>query len=290
MFRPGDIVAERYVLGSVLGVGGMGTVYAAVADGSERELAIKLPHTVLARDPYVRRRFCDEAFAGSRIEHRNVVQILEGGDSGGVPYIVMEHVAGCSLSRVALATEPMDVADLVPLFLQVLDGIGEMHRVRIVHGDIKTENVLVSTQRDGTALLKLIDLGLARFVDKRHPAPWDGVLAGTPGYLAPEVFEGGVATYATDQYASAVVLYELLAGKLPTAVQLAEPSAICTRCPALDPVIGRALAHDPAERFDDVRSFAERLRSLFPAQAATPLLATDAPTGRWAVVRPRPAW
>ena len=292
MFRTGDVIAERYMLGALVGVGGMGTVYAARADGSDRELAIKLPHSVLARDPYVRRRFRDEVLAGSRIDHPNVVQIIEGGDSQGVPYVVMELVAGCPLSHVDLRRTTDGPTTALRLFLQVLDGIGAIHRARIVHGDIKSENVLVTTQRDGSAVLKLIDLGLARVVDPRRATPWDGVLAGTPGYLAPELLDGASPTYATDQYAAAIVLYELLAGALPSLDELASPSAITLAgrpCDtsvlrALDAALARALAHDPTVRFADVHAFAACVGALVPGTAAaTPLLATDAPTGKWRI-------
>ena len=297
MFSVGDVIADRYVLGPILGVGGMGTVHAALADGSNRDLAIKLPHPVLARDPYVRRRFRDEVLAGSRVDHRNVVQVLEGGDSHGIPYVVMEHVAGCPLSHVALGAAEAGPASAVRLFLQVLQGLGALHDARIVHGDIKTENVLVTTQRDGTAVLKVIDLGLARVVDPRQEVPWDGVLAGTPGYLAPELYDGGVSTYATDQYAAAVVLYEVLAGTLPSIDELADPSSIYLKGKptdvlvwrALDAAIARALSPDPAARFLDIHALARALHEILPESGhSLRLLATDAPTATCAIPRELP--
>src|SRR5512146_2077765 len=95
--RRGDVVADRYVLADLVGVGGMGVVYAAVQRALDRTVAVKVPRAELAHDPFVRRRFRAEALAGSRVEHPNVVHVLDSGEHDGSPYVVMEHVAGSPL-------------------------------------------------------------------------------------------------------------------------------------------------------------------------------------------------
>ena len=105
---PGSRIAERYVLGHVVGAGGMGVVYRATTDRTDGELVIKVPHTTLLDDHEVRRRFRDEIVAGTRIDHPHVVHVLEGGCSTGIPYIVMELVAGTSLALWLISDSKFD--------------------------------------------------------------------------------------------------------------------------------------------------------------------------------------
>jgi serine/threonine protein kinase len=291
--RRGDRIADRYVLADVVGIGGMGVVYSAVQRDVESTVVIKLPRPDLVDDPYVRNRFHLEAIAGARIDHPNVVQILESGQWMGCPYLVMEHVTGQSLGQLGreLGVMPPELA--IPLVLQMLAGIRAMHRAGIVHGDIKTENALIYIGGDGRKTLKLIDLGLARFVDDLGSTSGDGFVTGTPEYLAPELAGGDPPSFASDQYAACVTLYELLAGVVPfggpTSAAIAashleaelvplssrRPDLACAR--ALDPILARGLAKRPRDRFPDVAALATALRAAVNP-CAVPRVSTHAVT------------
>jgi len=296
MDRRGDRIAERYVLDDVVGIGGMGIVYSALQDDVDSSVAIKLPRPDLVDDPYVRRRFNVEALAGTRIDHPNVVQVLESGTWESCPYLVMEHVAGRSLGTIGRQMGPMPPELAVSLVLQVISGTWAMHRQGIVHGDIKTENALVDIAPDGRQSLKLIDLGLARFVDDRGESTGDGFVTGTPEYLAPELSCGDPPSFASDQYAICVTLYELLAGVVPfggpTSAAIAlnhregelvplstyQPNLECAA--KLDPIFARGLAKHPSDRFPDVAALATALRSAVrPHGASRPSAGT--PIASW---------
>lgn len=298
LHRRGDRIADRYVLADVIGIGGMGVVYSALQHEVESTVAIKIPRPDLVDDPYVRRRFRVEGLAGARIDHPNVVQILESGEWSGAPYLVMEHVTGQSLGGLGreLGAVPPEIA--IPLMLQMIAGTSAMHRSGIVHGDIKSENALIYIGGDGRQSLKLIDLGLARFVDDRGSSSNDGFVTGTPEYLAPELAGGDPPSFASDQYALCVTLYELLAGVVPfggaTSTEIAashlegdlvplavrQPRLACAGW--LDPILARGLSRQPADRFKDVATLGAALRA-----ATRPLrahhISTNAVTAEWVV-------
>jgi eukaryotic-like serine/threonine-protein kinase len=295
--RRGERIADRYVLADVVGIGGMGVVYSAVQSDVHSSVAIKLPRPDLVNDPYVRNRFHVEAIAGARIDHPNVVQILESGDWRGCPYLVMEHVTGQSLGQLSreLGVLPPELA--IPFILQMLAGTQAMHRAGIVHGDIKTENALVFIGRDGRQTLKLIDLGLARFVDDLGSTSGDGFVTGTPEYLAPELAGGDPPSFASDQYAVCVTLYEVLAGVVPfggpTSAAIAtshiesELVPLCVRRPdltcaaKLDPILARGMAKRPTNRFPDVATLAAALREAV-RPCVVPRVGTKAATAEMA--------
>jgi serine/threonine protein kinase len=277
-FVRGECIADRYEVSDVIGVGGMGVVYSAVQRTVERLVAIKTPRPELIDDPYVRARFRAEAVAGARIDHPNVVRIVESGETKGAPFIVMEHVVGVSLADYMEQNQPFPVEHALSLFLDLLSALIAMHGAGVVHGDIKTHNVLVALQRDGSTRLKVIDLGLARLVENAAHATCEGVVSGTPQYLAPEVISGDTPTFASDQYAACVTLYELVAGVVPfentttqditsahitdEVIPLVKHRPDLPYAAALDEIIGRGLAKDPADRFPDVRALAAAVRAL----------------------------
>jgi serine/threonine protein kinase len=275
--RRGDLIDESYRLGALLGIGGMGVVYAAIQCSLGRTVALKLPRPELVSDPVACRRFRTEALAGSRINHRNVVRVLDYGEVHGAPYLVMEYVAGPRLGDLVLERGSLPVAFAIELVVQILAGLHDAHANGIVHSDVKCDNILVSIERDGRAAPRLIDFGLARFVDEPCAACADGkrLVAGTAEYLAPELIRGEDPTFASDVYAAGVLLYELVAGATPfaggTRAQIMcrqlddEPVPLSRRAPdrgvspLLDELLGRALAKDPADRFADAATFGAAL-------------------------------
>lgn len=245
----GEVIG-RFVLGPRLGAGGMGAVY-ETWDGN-RQVAIKIPYCDLLADDYAKRRFQSEGVAGSMVAHENLTRVLEHGVAGGIPYLVMDYVAGERLSTHHRLPSLRRAARIVQ---QLLAGLDALHGAGIVHGDVKTDNVLVGE------VVKLIDFGLAHPIGEVHS---EQPVSGTPDYMAPEVIRGEGCVPASDIYAAGVILYELLTGETPFGDD--ESAQIVNRhltervipphlrrtdveIPAtLERIVMRALEKDPARR------------------------------------------
>jgi serine/threonine protein kinase len=263
--RRGEVIGNNYVLDGVLGIGGMGVVHAALQRSLERTVAIKLPRPELVNDPHVRRMFRNEALAGSRASHRNIVGVLDFGSDCGVPYLVMEHIVGPRLGQLLHELGPLPLDAALDMVRQIVAGLEDAHANGVVHADVKCDNVLVQTMRDGSVTPRLIDFGVAQLVDSRVALDAiDPMVTGTPEYVAPEVARGERPTPAADVYAVGVMLYELVAGMTPFCGESAEAILsnkleadavpLRRRCPdlemssELDELVSRTLARDPDER------------------------------------------
>ncbi|MCY1063172.1 serine/threonine-protein kinase [Nannocystis sp. RBIL2] len=217
----------RFRVLGVLGRGGMGEVYAARDDELDRQVAVKLLHTSREAGPRARARLIREALLLARLSHPNVVQIHEVGEHDGQVYVAMEFVDGHNLADWlrALPPGPRRWEAVLAVFVAAGRGLQAAHAAGIVHRDFKPANVLVSA--DGRA--RVLDFGLARFSSDVEDVPTDmsespgyfadltatGALLGTPVYMAPELFAGGAASPASDQYAFCVALYQGLYGRWP---------------------------------------------------------------------------
>ncbi|HEY5943888.1 MAG TPA: serine/threonine-protein kinase [Kofleriaceae bacterium] len=273
--RRGDPIGPDYILGDLLGTGGMGVVYAATQRSRARMVAIKLPRAELVGDAQLLGRFRSEAYAGSRVNHRNVVRVVDFGNSASAPYLVMEYVAGPRLGQLVIDNGPMPDAMAVDIVRQIVAGLEAAHRCGIVHADVKSDNILVETLSDGTVVPRLIDFGIARFLTDPPGPPGEAVISGTPEYLAPEVICGGAPTFGSDVYGAGVILYELVTGATPFAgggsakvmssKLEGEAVPMSWRCPDLeipadlDELVMRALARDPAVRFTDAAELGRAL-------------------------------
>ncbi len=296
--EPGTVVGGKYRLGELLGLGGMGVVHRAEHISLGRPVAVKFLHHLLASDAAAVARFRNEASATARLTHPNVVSVLDyREDDDGTPFLVMEYVDGRSL-RAIVADGAVDVGRTLKIGVQILAALRAAHSARVVHGDVKSANVLVEQRRDGERV-KLVDFGLARVgrpVDEIVDAD-DTAFAGTPGYLAPEVILGGAPTPASDLYSVGIVLYELLTGQNPfgdgQSVDILRrslgdvPIPPTVRFPeravprALEDVIARALDKDPRRRHRDALSFATALAAVrVPLRRPTPAQPISAPQGR----------
>ncbi len=204
----GSILRERYRLDSELGRGGMGTVYRATDLELMREVAVKVlsatAHTSDARERLIR-----EARAAAALNHPHIVTIHDVGETGGLPFLVMELVAGPRLSQ----ARPTDLARVVEIAVQICAALEHAHANSIVHRDLKPDNVLLSGTNQSSNV-KLADLGLAlpAYGARISRA---GVIVGTAAYMAPEQALGQAVDGRADLYALGVLLYELTTGRLP---------------------------------------------------------------------------
>ncbi len=295
-----------YELLDVIGTGGMGVVFDAESDG--RHVAIKLLSKQRLADERALRRFHDEALVGRIVRHPNVTATLEEGSTvDGVPFLVMEHVCGETLGVRIQRDGCPSLPRSIGLVQQILAGLGAMHAAGIVHGDIKSDNVLVERLDDGSDRARLIDFGLAhvQFSSSetgRRPVPGEDLVSGTPEYMAPEVIRGEGSSMASDLYAVGIILYELLTGSTPFAGgvpaeivrrhledEVVPPSLRCElEVPAmLDRIALRAIARDRAKRFADTDEFAAALAAVLPlvpdtgAGRITQRLSRETPTLNW---------
>ncbi len=208
----GRTIAARYRLTKRLGVGGMSSVYLARHVIIERLSAIKILRQELSLNPAHRERFLREARAVNRINHENIVEITDYGESDGVTYLVMEYVQGETLLS-HLAHGAFAWPRAANVALQIASALSRAHQAGVIHRDLKPENILL-VDGVGQERVKLTDFGIAKLVDA--PAlTFNEQLFGTPGYIAPEYVEVGTISPQSDIYSLGVVFYEALTGKLP---------------------------------------------------------------------------
>jgi serine/threonine protein kinase/tetratricopeptide (TPR) repeat protein len=265
----------HYAIARKLGQGGMGVVYAARDERLERIVAVKTMSAMssLTSDETARKRFWREARAAASVNHPNICQIYEIGEDGGQLFIAMELLEGEALSE-RLRRGPLRVSQAVPVGLGMLAALTALHARGIVHRDLKPSNVFLTPHG-----VKLLDFGLAR--PQPEPAlgtveglTGTGILMGTPRYMAPEQIEGEAVDARSDLFAAGTILFEMLSGRPAfggrTVVEILhatlheQPPAL-TGSPvvaAVDRVIRRALAKQPAERPVSAESMAEQLRAI----------------------------
>jgi serine/threonine-protein kinase len=208
----GRTLAARYRLVRRIGTGGMAVVYLARHVMIDRLSAIKILRQDLGMNPSHRERFLREARAVNRINHPNIVEITDLGESDGLVFLVMEYVGGESLLT-ALKRGRFAWTRATRVALQIASALARAHEMGVIHRDLKPENVLL-VPRENEEYVKLTDFGIAKIVDA--PAlTFNEQRFGTPGYIAPEYIEGAPASARGDLYALGVVLYEMLTGALP---------------------------------------------------------------------------
>jgi eukaryotic-like serine/threonine-protein kinase len=283
-----QVIAGRYRLGALLGVGGMARVVAAHDLRLDRRVAVKLA-PASGIDRAGRERFVREARSSAGFSHPNAVAVFDAGEADGYLYLVMELVDGPSVATRLAEHGPLDVDDAVTITTGVLAALGAAHAAGIVHRDVKPGNVLLGP---GGAV-KLADFGIAkRLGDLSADLTGTGQFIGTPKYLAPEQVLGEPVSPATDLYAVGVVLYEMLAGRPPFEADTPIATAIAHRDAPIPDVrdvrpdvpehvaaaITRAMAKDPRKRFGSAEQMAATLSGLpEPVPAVVPLVGTSPP-------------
>ncbi|PYQ68198.1 MAG: hypothetical protein DMF54_01775 [Acidobacteria bacterium] len=209
-FAPGTLVAGRYRVAGIAGVGGMGVVYRARDEELGVETALKVLRPDLGSDPAVVERFRSELRLAREVSHKNVVRIHDIGEHEGLRFLTMRYVPGRSLSDVLEKEGPMSPERAVAITRQVASALEEAHRAGVIHRDLKPGNILLD--RDDTAYIT--DFGIARSLT-RDGLTRAGAVVGTPDYLSPEQIAGDPVDGRTDLYALGIVLYEMLTGELP---------------------------------------------------------------------------
>ena len=256
-----QVVDGRYTLVTRIGSGGMADVWLAQDAHLGRQVALKVLHRRFAQDAEFVARFRREAEAAAGLQHPNIVSIYDRGQVGDTFYIAMEYVRGSTLAEaIRGGLTPQRATALVR---DVLQAAGFAHQHGIIHRDLKPQNVMI----DGQGRAKVTDFGIAQAGVSEITQP--GSVMGTAHYLAPEQAQGLDVTYSSDLYSIGVILFEALTGQVPfqaessVAVAMKQvsevppaPSSINPNVsPALDAVVQRALAKDPAQRFSSAEAF-----------------------------------
>jgi serine/threonine protein kinase len=284
----GRLIGGRYRLEALLARGGMAEVWEATDQSLGRAVAVKLLHPHLAEDEGFRRRLRAEAVAVARLVHPNIVAVHDVCSEDAGDAIVMELVRGRTLRSYLDERGRLEPVEVVHIGSEVAAGLSCAHRHGLVHRDVKPANIMLSD--DGRVLVA--DFGIAKILDSADVTA-TSTLLGTAKYLAPEQVEGRAVDARTDVYALGAVLYECLCGRppferdSPSATALARLTAAVepasTRAPGvsatLDPVLGRALARAPADRYPSASDLRSALLTPPPAAAEPEVRRTDPLSG-----------
>ena len=304
-------IAGRYELGEEIGLGGMAKVFKATDTRLGRAVALKVLAPSFAHDEAFVARFQREAQAAARLNHPNIVSVYDSGTVGDIHYMVMELVQGRTLSEMLAQDGRLLPERAEEIEESVCSALAAAHAQGIVHRDIKPGNIMLASHGE----VKVMDFGIARMDSGQTVAQTQAVL-GTASYLSPEQAQGGPVDARSDIYSAGVVLYEMLTGKPPfagdTAVSVAmqhvqetptPPSQVTGGIPPeLEAVILRAMAKNPANRYQTAEEFRRDLglvraggrasapglippaatQMLSPAETPT-LIEPPSRTGRWAI-------
>ena len=276
----GRVLDGRYRVLSHLADGGMATVYVALDQRLDRQVALKVMRADLAKDDVFVEKFRREARSAAKLSHPNVVAVYDQGEDEGQVFLAMELVNGLTLRQVMHSEGPLTPRAALDIMDPVLQALGAAHSAGLIHRDVKPENVIL--RDDGT--VKVADFGLARAIATTTSTDQTGLLLGTVAYLSPEQVERGIADARSDVYAAGLVFFEMLTGSkafigdspIHVAYQHVHsevplPSSRLDTVPAgLDRLVARASARDPERRPRDANELLAEMRqsrqALSPAE------------------------
>lgn len=277
----GRVFLNRYEPIKQLGEGGMGRVFLAKQNDLGRMVVVKVMHDHIAADPRFRDRFQRETLLMARFQHPYVVALYDASLNDPLgPCIVMEYIKGITLDVLLHRNGPLNAARVSRILNQLCEAIQAAHAEGIVHRDLKPSNLMIVDADTPYEKVKVMDFGLAKLVGSdrgmammHKPAETGADFAvGTPGYISPEQVRGDEVSFRSDLYSVGVIVYELLTGKLPfdreetmdvlIAHATEEPPAFSTMGahgvpPAVERVVMRCLAKDPADRPSSARDLAQ---------------------------------
>jgi eukaryotic-like serine/threonine-protein kinase len=295
----GTVLSGRYRLEAKLGSGGMSTVYLARDETLDRPVAVKVMHREMSEQADQLERFRREARAVAKLSHPNVVAVIDAGEDGGFPYIVFEYVEGENLKQRIKRLGPLDPQEALAYAIEIGSGLAVAHGRKLVHRDVKPQNVLI----DAEGRAKVTDFGIARQLEQQGFTDTGRVL-GTTDYVSPEQAMGHRVDSRSDIYSLGVVLWEMLIGDVPfsadTQVGVAmkhvneELPDVQRRRPELSAAtaltIERATSKDPGKRYESIGQLVGDLRTALEVEAARAGSTEGQATSVLQAVRPRRRW
>lgn len=275
--NPGYEIGHRYRIIRSLGEGGMANVYLAHDMVLDRDVSVKLLRLDLRDDPSTKRRFHREAMAATQLNDPHIVGIYDVGEDHGLQYMVMQYVKGTDLKAYIKKHYPIPLPQVIDIMEQVLSAVATAHAHGIIHRDLKPQNILIDENKN----VKITDFGIAVAVSQ-DSLTQTNTLMGSVHYLSPEQARGSIVTKQSDIYSLGIILFELLTGKVPfegeTAVSIAlkhfreEIPSVREQNKeipqALENVIIKATAKEPAERYSSVNEMAADLKTVLDPQRA----------------------
>jgi serine/threonine-protein kinase len=291
--QPGEVVAGKFVVEHLLGVGGMGIVVAARHTHLDQTVAIKLLRREAAEDEAAVNRFLREARAVAILQSEHVVRVMDAGRlDDGLPYLVMEHLSGMDLDQLLVRRGQLPLEEAVGYLLQAMEAVAEAHAVGIVHRDLKPSNLFVTTGADGAPFVKVLDFGISKAIDSSATSPLSltatSMTLGSPLYMSPEqVRDSKTVDARTDVWALGIIAYELLAGAQPFEADTV--TGLCAKIVADEPATLRSIRPDVPVEFEAVvrrcleKNLASRYQSVGELAAALRPFATA--DGRASVTR-----
>ncbi len=273
----GTLIADRYLIVSLIGRGGMGAVYRAEQIHLRKTMAVKLLHESLSARKQLISRFTREARAISRLSCPHTVMVYDFGRWGELFYLVMELLEGDALDQVLDRDGPLPAERVAKITLQMCDSLAEAHRSGIIHRDLKPENVMLVTNQSHPDFVKILDFGLAKVqgVDDPYTIHSQRDIFGTPYYMSPEQIRAGDIDGRSDIYAVGALMFRMLTGKylfadrstfdilkahlMEAPPRLAEVRPDLQFPVGLEQIVAKALAKEPAGRFASMEELAHAL-------------------------------
>ena len=281
--REGEILADKYRVERVLGVGGMGVVVAAWDLQLERQVALKFLLPAALESQEAVERFQREARSATKLKSEHVAKVIDVGKMpDGAPYMVMEFLDGLDLSRIVAELRQLTVEDAVWFVVQAAEAIAEAHSLGIVHRDLKPQNLFVTKRVDGRPLVKVLDFGISKSTNQSASAmslTRTTSVMGSPLYMSPEQMRSTKnVDHRSDLWALGVILYELLTGRVPfEAEAVPELCLKVVQDPATPPhelrpelpeqlsyAVLRCLEKDPDARYQNVAELVAALEPFCP--------------------------
>ena len=275
----GQVFSGQFEIREICGRGTMGTVYRAWQTTMEREVAVKVLRPDLLQDSKVIKRFHREAKALARLSHPNIVVVhMVGNTDDGAPFLVMEYIKGEDLNAVCEAEGTLPMVRGIHITRQIASALSEAHGQNVVHRDLKPENIILCHKSQTPDYAKVLDFGIAKILHGNNEShlTQTGAIFGTPHYLSPEQAAGSDLDHRCDLYALGVILFRLLAGRLPFVgesgmgvlvqhirEQPPHPRDINPALPkSMDDLILKALQKDPADRFQSAEEMTGALEAV----------------------------
>jgi len=275
--RSRGLVLENYIILDKIGAGGMGMVFKARHRQLPRAVAIKVLPPAVTKDPAAVKRFEREVQAAAKLDHPNIVTALDAGEQQGIHFLVMEYVDGIDLARRVKKDGPLPVAEAVDCILQAARGLEYAHKAGVIHRDIKPGNLLLAKPSAAQQLIKILDMGLARFDGDNAPTPdtataeltKSGSILGTADYMAPEqALNTKKADHRADIYSLGCTLYYLLAGQPPYGGETSMEKLLAHREQPISPLPGAPSALEAVYRRMVAKRADDRYQSMTEVIAA----------------------
>jgi len=304
----GSTLDGRYRVLRVIGEGGMGIVYEAEHVMIEKPVAVKVLREDFTRRPDVVERFRQEAKSASRIGHPNIIDVSDFGETpSGASYFVMEMLKGEDMADLLAREYVLSPLRAVGIVYQVCRALSVAHRLGIIHRDLKPENLFVMEKEGQADFIKIVDFGVAKMTDielggSGRKLTTTGMIFGTPEYMSPEQARGDTLDHRVDVYATGIILYELVTGRVPfegdnfmeilnkhgldPVPPLSQVNPATRISDALEATIMRALSKDPTARFRDMQEMAETLQACPEMPALVPSDSVLPPD--WSTTAPPP--